>query len=162
MPLCRTGQRRVRRGCPLRPCPVTLLAVPADGPALLGLVEFLLIAATPPLLVWAGVRLVRWLGDRRGAPPSAGPTMQSLVADLHRLRRELCGPPCGSRVRQAALEQAYDGTLMDLCRMLAVPAGQLAAVAPVDRPFARLQAEAALEAAGVVLDPGGAARRDRR
>ena len=136
--------------------------MPADGPVLLGLVEFLLIAATPPVLIWAGVRLVRWLGKRGGGSPAAGPALQSLVADLHRLRRELCGPPCGSRVRQAALEQAYDGTLMDLCRMLAVPAGQLAAAAPADRPFARLQAEAALEAAGVVLDPGGAARRDHR
>jgi hypothetical protein len=136
--------------------------VPADGPALLGLVEFLLIAAMPPLLVWAGVRLVRWLGTRRGPAPSAGPTMQSLVADLRRLRRELCGPPTGSRVRRVALEQAYDDTLFELCRMLAVPAEQLAVAGPADRPFVRLQAEAALEAAGVLLEPGGAARRDRR
>jgi hypothetical protein len=53
-----------------------------------------------------------------------------------------------------ALETAYDDTLLECCRLVEVDT-PLAAAEGHDRPFARLLTEAALEDAGIALDPPG-------
>lgn len=128
-----------------------------DRPALLGLLIYLLVAATPTLLFWLGLRLLPAALDslaerrrRRSLPP--GPDLQSAVANLRRLRREICGRPQATQVRRIALFSAYDDTLIDVCRIVGLDPPLDGATA-IDRDLARLLTEAALEDAGVALDP---------
>lgn len=128
-----------------------------DRPALLGLLIYLLVAAAPTLLFWLGLRLfpaaLDRLADRRkrrSLPP--GPTLQSAVANLRRLRREVCDRPQATQVRRLALFAAYDDTLIDVCRIVGVDP-PLDGAPAADRDLARLLTEAALEDAGVALDP---------
>jgi len=48
---------------------------------------------------------------------------------------------------------AYDDVLHDLCRAVGLARPPLREVPERERPFARLQTEAAIEEAGVLLDP---------
>lgn len=119
----------------------------------LGLLLYLLLAAGPTLLLWAALRLLPAARDAlaaRRAPRvrPAGPPVESLIADARRLRRAVRAP-ARNRVRRVALLQAYDETLTELCRALDVPAPALVGT---DCAYARLQVEAAVEAAGVALD----------
>ncbi|MGH3585345.1 MAG: hypothetical protein ACRDQ0_03390, partial [Pseudonocardia sp.] len=57
-----------------------------------------------------------------------------------------------TQVRTVALQSAYDETLLEACAMVGVEA-PLAGARPADRAFARLLTEAALERAGIALDP---------
>ena len=128
-----------------------------DRPALAGLLLYLLVAAAPTLVFWAALRLVpaalsRWEERRAERREVLGPSLQQVVADVRRLRRELRGP-AHTQVRRVALLAAYDAALLDACRVAGVPDCPLAGAEEQDRPFARLLAEAALEAAGVALDP---------
>jgi hypothetical protein len=134
--------------------------VPGDGSVLLDLLIYALVAATPTLLLWAAVR---WLPPvigsildlrlQRRRPP--GPTLESVVGNLRRLRREVCGKH-PTQVRHLALLSAYDDTLVQACRIVGVDA-PLTEASDSDRPFARLLTEAQLEEAGIALDPPGAA-----
>jgi hypothetical protein len=131
--------------------------VTGDRPVLLGLLLYLLVAVTPTLVFWVALRLlpaaVTSFIDRRRArrlPP--GPCLESVVANLRRLRRELCGRAQPTQVRQVALVAAYDETLLELCGLVGVDA-PLTDAAGSDRAFARLLTEAALEDAGIALDP---------
>lgn len=128
-----------------------------DQSVLLGILLYLLVAATPTLLVWLLVRwlpaAVGWLIDRRPRPrrSECGPSLESVVGSLRRLRRELrCSPP--SQTRRLALLSAYDDTLLEACRIVGVDP-PLAVALPDERPFARLLTEAQLEDAGIALDP---------
>jgi hypothetical protein len=51
-----------------------------------------------------------------------------------------------------AVEAAYDDTLLECCRLVDIDA-PLATADAGDRPYARLLTEAALENAGIALDP---------
>lgn len=121
-----------------------------------GLILYVLVAATPTLMVWAAVRWVPpafgWVIDlhvRRRRPPR--PCLESVVGNVRRLRREVrCRPP--TQTRRVALLAAYDDTLVELCRIVGVDA-PLADAPPSDRHFARLLTEAQLEDAGIALDP---------
>jgi hypothetical protein len=95
--------------------------------------------------------------ERRRTPPP-GPSLEQVVADLRRLRRELRGAPQRTRVRQVALVAAYDDVLLQVCDVVGVDSPPLATAAGADRAFARLLTEAGLEQAGISLDPpqGGA------
>jgi hypothetical protein len=75
-----------------------------------------------------------------------------VVADLRRLHRRVrdCRPP--TRVRTVALLAAYDDALLEACAMVEVEA-PLATATGCDRAFARMLTEAALEDAGIALDP---------
>jgi hypothetical protein len=137
--------------------------VSADHPVVLGVLTYVAVAVAPTLLIWAVARglpvllglpeLLRRL-CRRAAPPCAsGQSFESRVGDLHRLRREVRGREPTTRVRRVALLAAYDDVLHDLCRAVGVARPPLAEVPERERPFARLQTEAAIEEAGVVLDP---------
>jgi hypothetical protein len=134
-----------------------------DRPVLVGLLLYVLVAATPTVLFWAALRLLpaavtSWSDRRRRARRPAGPTLESVVANLRRLRREVRrGGQC-TQVRRIALQSAYDDTLLECCRLVDVDA-PLAVADGRERPYARLLTEAALEDAGIVLDPpgGGAA-----
>lgn len=130
----------------------------------LGVLTYVAIAAAPTLVVWAVARLLpvllglpeRLRGRRRAGPLRAnGQSFESLVADLHRLRRAVRGRPPTTRVRRVALMAAYDDVLSDLCLAVGVSRPPLCEVPERERPFARLQTEAAIEQAGVVLDPPG-------
>ena len=128
-----------------------------DRPALIGLLLYLLVAATPTVLFWAALRLLpaavtAWAERRRRRDVPTGPALESVVANLRRLRREVCSGCYRTQVRRVAVQSAYDDTLLECCRLVAVDA-PLATADARDRPFARLLTEAALENAGIALDP---------
>jgi hypothetical protein len=121
--------------------------------------EYAAIVAAPILFVWAVVRLVPVLLDlpeklasRRRPPAPQGRPYERLVADLHRLRREVRRNAPTTHVRRVALLAAYDDVLADVCRAVGVDRPRPSELPERERPFARLQAEAALEAAGVPLE----------
>jgi hypothetical protein len=128
-----------------------------DRPVLLGLLLYLLVAATPTVLFWAALRLLpaavtAWAERRRRRNPPAGPALETVVANLRRLRREVCCGCYRTQVRRIAVEAAYDDTLLECCRLVEVDT-PLATADARERPFARLLTEAALENAGIALDP---------
>ncbi len=134
--------------------------MPGDGSVVLDLLIYALVAAAPTLLVWVAVRwlplvigLLLDLRLRRRRPP--GPSLESVVGNLRRLRREVRGRP-PTQVRHLALLSAYDDTLLQACRIVGVDA-PLTGASEAERPFARLLTEAQLEEAGIALDPPGAA-----
>jgi hypothetical protein len=128
-----------------------------DRPVHVGLLLYVAIAVAPTVIVWLGVRILPaavtafWERRRRRDLPT-GPCLESVVRNLRRLHRQVrdCRPP--TRVRTVALLAAYDETLLEACAMVGVDA-PLAAAAGHDRAFARLLTEAALEYAGIALDP---------
>ena len=134
--------------------------MPGYGSAILDLLIYALVAATPTLMVWVAVRwlppAVGYVLDlrlQRRRPP--GPTLESVVGHLRRLRREVRGKH-PTQVRHLALLSAYDDTLLQACQIVGVDA-PLTAATESERPFARLLTEAQLEDAGIALDPPGAA-----
>jgi hypothetical protein len=128
-----------------------------DRPVPLGLLLYIAIAVAPTVIVWLGVRILPavvtsfWERRRRTDLPT-GPCLESVVGNLRRLHRQVraCRPP--TKVRTVALLAAYDETLLETCAMVGVDA-PLAAATGRDRDFARLLTEAALENAGIALDP---------
>ena len=127
-----------------------------DRPVLLGLLLYLLVAAAPTVLFWLALRLIpaamEGLSDRlarRRRPP--GPCLESSVANLRRLRREMRGAAQPTQVRRLALYAAYDHTLIEVCGFVGVDP-PLGSATESDRAFARLLTEAELEEAGVALD----------
>jgi hypothetical protein len=132
--------------------------VAGDRSALTGLLLFLVVAAAPTVVFWIALRLVpdawaRVEERRRERRTSLGPSLEAVVADLRRLRREIRCGPAPTQMRRVALLAAYDDALLDACRVAAVPDPPLADAADRDRAFARLLTEAALEDAGIALDP---------
>jgi hypothetical protein len=130
-----------------------------DRPVLLGLLIYVSLAALPTLMFWLVLRVlpraVERFDDwwaRRHAPP--GPCLESAVAALHRLRRDMRAGNHPSQVRRLALQEAYDRTLIEVCGFVGVDA-PLDAATGGERAFARLLTEAQLEEAGIVLDPPG-------
>jgi hypothetical protein len=137
-----------------------------DRPVLVGLLLYLLIAVAPTLIFWVVLRLVpaalerfddrRRVRRRLQAPP--GPPIESAVANLRRLRREVRRHDQPTQVRRVALFAAYDALLIEVCACVGVDA-PLATAVGGERDLARLITEATLEDAGIALDPprGGAA-----
>ncbi|MHA6780332.1 hypothetical protein ACVGOW_04930 [Pseudonocardia saturnea] len=127
-----------------------------DRSALLGLLLYLVIAVAPTLVFWFALRVlpaaVSAVVERR-RPPPPGPSLEQVVADLRRLRREIRGAPQRTRVRQVALVAAYDDVLLQVCDVVGVDSPPLAGATGGDRAFARLLTEAAVEQAGIALDP---------
>ncbi len=128
-----------------------------ERPVVVGLLLYIAIAVAPTVMAWVSVRLLpaavtSFLERRRRTDLPAGPCLESVVGNLRRLRRQVrdCRPP--TMVRTVALLAAYDETLLEACAMVGVDA-PLAAAAPRDRAVARLLTEAALENAGIALDP---------
>ena len=134
--------------------------MPGDGSVVLELLIYALVAATPTLLVWSAVRwvppVIGYLLDLRlQRRRSTGPSLETVVGHLRRLRREVRGKH-PTQVRHLALLSAYDETLVQACGIVGVDA-PLAEATDAERPFARLLTEAQLEEAGIALDPPGAA-----
>ena len=134
--------------------------MPGDGSVVLELLIYALVAATPTLLVWSAVRWLppvigRLLDLRLQQRRRTGPSLETVVAHLRRLRREVRGKH-PTQVRHLALLSAYDQTLVQACCIVGVDA-PLAEATDAERPFARLLTEAQLEEAGIALDPPGAA-----
>lgn len=126
-------------------------------PVVEGLLLYIAIAVAPTVTVWLGVRLLpavvtSFWERRRRTDLRTGPCLESVVANLRRLHRQVrdCRPP--TRVRTVALLAAYDDTLLEACAMVGVDA-PLAAATGGDRAFARMLTEAVLENAGIALDP---------
>lgn len=134
-----------------------VLPVTGDRPVLVGLLLYVFVAAAPTLLFWLALRLIPaamegisdWLARRRRPP---GPCLESSVANLRRLRREMRGGAQPTQVRRLALYAAYDDTLIEVCGFVGVDP-PLGSATESDRAFARLLTEAELEEAGVALDP---------
>jgi hypothetical protein len=134
--------------------------VPGDGSVILDLLIYALVAATPTLMVWVAVRLIppvigHLLDLRLQRRHKPGPSLESVVGNLRRLRREVRGRH-PTQVRHLALLAAYDDTLVQACKIVGVDA-PLTEASEAERPFARLLTEAQLEEAGIALDPPGAA-----
>jgi hypothetical protein len=134
--------------------------VPGDGSVVLELLIYALVAATPTLLVWVAVRWLppvigHLLDLRLQHRRRSGPSLETVVGHLRRLRREVRGKHA-TQVRHLALLSAYDQTLVQACGIVGVDA-PLAEATDAERPFARLLTEAQLEEAGIALDPPGAA-----
>jgi hypothetical protein len=132
-------------------------AVTGDRPVLLGLLLYVGIAVAPTVILWLGLRalpavVISICERRRTADRSTGPSLESVVANLRRLRRQVRDGRQPTQVRTVALLAAYDETLLEACEMVRV-AAPLAAATGSDRRFARLLTEAALEDAGIALDP---------
>lgn len=82
------------------------------------------------------------------APPANLP-LETVAADLRRLRRELDKPLPGlPMTKRRAILQAYDDRLLDACRELDVPAAPAWAT---DRETERLRLELLLGRAGLVI-----------
>ncbi len=117
---------------------------------------FVLVALVPVLILWLGSRLLpaacSALIDRRDRRAPVGPSLECVVANLRRLRREVRGRTQPTQVRRLAVLAAYDATLLQVCAQVGVDA-VLAGAPESERPLARLLTEAALEQAGVALDP---------
>ncbi|WP_157683494.1 hypothetical protein [Microlunatus soli] len=97
-------------------------------------------------------RNIKALKNQCGIP------IERLSFDLRRLR-ELIAHSHGSATQQSALRQAYDGVLMDTCRMLDVPHELDRPTAGLERDIERVRVEAVLESRGIVLSRGH--RRDQ-
>jgi hypothetical protein len=132
--------------------------VAGDRPALVSLLLYLLLAVAPTAAFWLAVQVIPAAVAavarirRNRAPVPVGRPLERLVADLRRLRGQMRGPPPTTMVRRNALVAAYDDVLLDVCAAVGIDA-PLAGATDAERPFARLQTEAAVEAAGIVLDP---------
>ena len=134
--------------------------MPGDGSVVLELLIYALVAATPTLLVWVAVRWLppvigHLLDLRLQRRRRTGPSLETVVGHLRRLRREVRGKH-PTQVRHLALLSAYDQTLVQACGIVGVDA-PLAEATDAERPFARLLTEAQLEEAGIALDPPSAA-----
>jgi hypothetical protein len=126
-------------------------------PIVEGLLLYVAIAVAPTVVVWLGVRLLpalvtAFLERGRRTDVATGPSLETVVADLHRLRRQVRDCRAPTRVRAVALLAAYDDVLLEVCAMVDVEA-PLATATGSDRAFARMLTEAALEDAGIALDP---------
>lgn len=130
-----------------------------DRPVMLGLLLYVAIAVAPTVVLWLGLRVLpavvaAYREHRRRPDPAPGPCLESVVANLRRLHRQVrdCRPP--TQVRTVALLAAYDETLLEACAMVGVEQ-PLVGACRRDRAFARLLTEAALEEAGIALEPTG-------
>jgi hypothetical protein len=141
--------------------------MPGDRAVQLNLLLYLVIAVAPTFLFWVVLRVVplvvgavRAIAASRRArrPPEPGESLENHMADLRRLRRRVVAGSQPNRLRRVALQAAYDETLLAVCDLVEVDAPLRDAVGR-ERAFARLQTEAALEDAGIVIDSprGGAA-----
>lgn len=121
------------------------LAVIALAPSVL----FLIVVKVPRVL--EAVRERRAARRRAGQP--TGRPVEALAADLRRLRAELVSRRPTNNVRHTGLLAAYDDVLVAMCGRLeiATPLGELAHGR--DRDVERLRAEAAVQDAGIRLDP---------
>ncbi|MEJ3658102.1 hypothetical protein WEH80_34585 [Actinomycetes bacterium KLBMP 9759] len=121
--------------------------------ALYGLLLYAFIGAVPLVLPLLFARLLPAVGMavcglfRR--EPCARDALGPVVAELRSLHRRAVDTsqpsPCG-------FYASYDCALLAACRLVGVDT-PLAEVSGSERPFVRLQAEAALEAAGIRLNP---------
>lgn len=124
-------------------------------PVVEGLLLYVAIAVAPTAVIGLCVRVlpaaVTSFWERRHPETASGRCLESMVADLRRLRRQVrdCRPP--TMVRTVALLGAYDDTLLEACAMVGVDA-PLAAAPRCERALARMLTEAALENAGIALD----------
>jgi hypothetical protein len=94
------------------------------------------------------IELTRRLRSAPAAP--VGPPIETLAADLRRLRRatESMGPGT-SHARRVVTPAAYDDVLVQACQALALP-DTLSAVRPgPDRDVERIRVEAMLEQEGL-------------
>lgn len=91
-------------------------------------------------------------------PRPAGPPIERLAADLRRLGRQRLGIATRSPVWFTAVQRAYDDRLCQACRSLDIEQ-YLGELEGLDLEIERVRVEGELIAAGVVLAPTDADRR---
>lgn len=85
-------------------------------------------------------------------PDPPNPPLETVVADLRRIRHELDHPVPGlAMAKRRGTLQAYEDRLLDACRALEVPNALAGLEEGIDRDAERLRVEVHLEDAGVVL-----------
>ncbi|WP_232665500.1 hypothetical protein [Pseudonocardia sp. TRM90224] len=118
-----------------------------------GLILYAFTAAMPLVLPLLFVRLLPAVGvaicDALRREPCARNGLGPVVAELRSLHRRAVHRP---QLNPGGFYASYDCALLNACRLVGVDT-PLAAANAAERPFARLQAEAALEAAGIRLNP---------
>lgn len=115
----------------------------------------LMLGATVGLALYQGelATAFRRLVDRfLPTPPSpAGPAIQRIARDAHRLRAQLVPAPGTPMTRRVAVQRAYDDLLSDACRALGVEDTLAGLPAGTDRDAERLRVEHELGEAGLQL-----------
>jgi hypothetical protein len=92
------------------------------------------------------------IGLRKTPVLPDGMPIERIAADLRRIRRQARRPVAGMPMaRRVAIVAAYDETLLDACRALAVPTELDRITDALERESERLRTEAELERAGVDL-----------
>lgn len=85
-------------------------------------------------------------------PPAPNPPLETVVADLRRIRCELDSPLPGlPMAKRRGTLLAYEDRLLDACRALDVPNTLDGVEEGIDRDWERLRIEALLEEAGLVM-----------
>jgi hypothetical protein len=85
-------------------------------------------------------------------PYPLAPPLETVAADLGRIRRELDNPPAGlPMAKRVGTRQAYDDRLRDACRALEVPNTLEGLAEGFDRDAERLRVESRLVDAGLVV-----------
>jgi hypothetical protein len=118
-------------------------------------VPFFLTVCGLLMLCWVTlVVAVAWRGDgdRSGAPTRDPDWVTPDVRHLRRLRRRLVVLSSRGRRPGRALLDAYDQSIVDMSARAGLPLVDPTSWPAADRPFVRLQLEAALENAGLRLD----------
>ncbi|MCW2759582.1 MAG: hypothetical protein JWO46_3328 [Nocardioidaceae bacterium] len=112
------------------------------------------------LIARTGMRLGRLLHLVPQLPPPGPlhPSLETVAADLHRIRHDLeTRPPGLSMAKRLGTLQAYDDRLLDACRALEVPDTLAGLPEGIDRDTERLRVESRLEEAGLRVSHGGSA-----
>jgi hypothetical protein len=130
----------------------------AAGSALAGFARYLIIAVGPVLTFGAALaapRLLEPVADwwHRRRRVTTRPPIERLSADLRRLRTAVRDGHQPTYVRRTGTLRAYDDVLSATCRALEVPTRLAELPDGVERDVERLLAEAAVEHAGIPLDP---------
>jgi hypothetical protein len=99
------------------------------------------------------VRVGRFLHLLPPPPPTrAGPPLERIVRDLHRLRPEARRPGRGTpEAKLRGVLAAYDDLLLDACRAVGVPTELASLPEGIERESERLRVEYELERAGIPI-----------
>lgn len=111
------------------------------------------------LIARTGMQVGRVLHVVPPRPPvgPSNPPLETVVADLHRIRHELESRPPGlPMAKRIGILQAYDDRLIDACRALEVPNTLEGLAEGLDRDAERLRTECLLEEAGISVPPRSA------
>jgi hypothetical protein len=137
-----------------------------DGSTAVVLLQIVALSLAPTAALYLALhsgRLAGWIGrrwraSRRRPVTPAGPPLERIVADLHRIAGIIEAlPPRAPLARRQGAILAYDDALGSACRALGVDDGLRGLPFGRQRDVARVRVEAELACAGLELTPRRAA-----